>query len=132
MQYDNYIEDLDNDSRITNETVPGAYAEYTYSGIKDLTFIAGLRADFHNQYDPFITPRFHLKYSFNPTSTVRASAGKGFRTTHVYAENIGILASARTVDIANKLDAEEAWNYGLNLSHTQDIFGQFQFSYLEL
>ncbi len=123
MQYDNYIEDFDNDSRITNETVPGVYAEYTYSGIKDLTFIAGLRADFHNEYDAFITPRFHLKYSFNPTSSFRASAGKGYRTTHVYAENIGILASARTVDITQKLDAEEAWNYGLNFSHTQDIFG---------
>jgi len=54
---------------------------------------------------------------------LRASAGRGQRTARIVSENIGILASTRTLDIQSQnpdyaygLDAEVAWNYGVNLT----------------
>ena len=44
--------------------------------------------------------------------TLRGSIGKGYRTSHVLAENNYLLASGRDVIIDDDLDQEEAWNYG--------------------
>ena len=42
--------------------MPGAFAEYTYQNSRNLTVVAGLRADRHNLYGWQLTPRLNLKY----------------------------------------------------------------------
>lgn len=96
------------------ETTPGAYAQYTYKSGEKLTVMGGLRWDHSSIYGGFITPRMHLKYSPNDILTLRASAGKGYRTNHVLAENNFYLASSRKVIINDDLEQEEAWNYGVS------------------
>ncbi|MGL5636704.1 MAG: TonB-dependent receptor, partial [Bacteroidales bacterium] len=39
-----------------NEFVFGGYAQYTYKPLSNLTILAGIRADHHNEYGAFITP----------------------------------------------------------------------------
>ena len=97
-----------------DETTPGAYVQYTYKLGEKLTAMGGLRWDHSNVYGSFITPRMHLKYSPNDVVTLRASAGKGYRTNHVLAENNFLLASGRQIIIDQNLDQEEAWNYGIS------------------
>ncbi|MDF9829052.1 TonB-dependent receptor [Parabacteroides sp. PF5-6] len=106
------------------EVVPGAYVQYTLNLNDKLIMLAGLRADYSSLYDFFVTPRVHLKY--NPTEWfhIRASAGKGFRTANVLAENNFLLSSSRRMEIADNLDQEEAWNTGLNLSFYIPLFGK--------
>ncbi|MBO7538551.1 MAG: TonB-dependent receptor, partial [Prevotella sp.] len=97
-----------------DETTPGIYAQYTYKLGEQLTVMGGLRWDYSNIYDSFVTPRMHLKYSPNDIITLRGSIGKGYRTSHVLAENSYLLASGRTIIIDDDLDQEEAWNYGVS------------------
>ena len=55
---------------------------------------------------------------------MRASAGKGYRTAKVFAENTSLLASSRIINTTEALQQEEAWNYGVNLTQYFDIRGK--------
>lgn len=99
----------------TRETVPGAYAQYTFNLGTKLTAMAGIRADHSNLYGTFFTPRFHVKYTPADIFSIRLSAGKGYRTVHALAENNYLLAGGRTL-VIDPLRQEEAWNYGVSTS----------------
>ena len=97
-----------------SEVVPGVYAEYTYKPSYRLTVMAGLRADKSSLYGAFVTPRLHVKWMVSDVVTLRLSTGKGYRSPHAWAENHYLLASGRTVAVAQNLAMEEAWNSGLS------------------
>ncbi len=118
--FDNTTQEFKGIDLRREERVPGIFGEYTYYGIENLILVAGFRADFHNLYKPFYTPRFFAKYNFTPFLSVRASVGKGYRVANILSENTGIMASSREIFIEGKLKPEEAWNYGLNM--TYDFF----------
>jgi outer membrane receptor for ferrienterochelin and colicin len=125
VQYDNFNEALDSMEFTRTETIPGAYFEYAYSNRELLDVVAGVRADYHNVFGPFITPRLHLRYAVNENTVLRASGGRGQRTPSIIAENIGLLASSRQIIIEGDstlpgygLRPEVAWNYGANLTQT--------------
>ncbi|MBC8486964.1 MAG: TonB-dependent receptor [Bacteroidetes bacterium] len=114
--YDNYDESLNDSLFSRKEIVPGSFFEYTYKNHDKLTVILSMRADFHNIYGTFLTPRFHFKYNLNESTILRGSAGKGYRTPNVIADNNFLLISSRKLNISNDLKMEEAWNYGINLT----------------
>lgn len=81
-----------------NENEAGVYAEYTYDVRDRLTVMGGLRADYNGlQKKALITPRAHLKWSITPRTTLRASAGMGYRTSNIITDNMGILATGRHI-----------------------------------
>ena len=106
------------------EAVPGAYVQYTLNLNDKWMVMAGLRGDYSNEHGFFVTPRAHLKYNPNDYVNFRLSAGKGYRTNYVLAENNYLLSSSRKVEIAKNLDMEEAWNYGASVSTYIPIFGK--------
>lgn len=106
------------------ETTPGAYAQYTLKVDEIFTAMAGVRVDHSNIHGTFATPRLHLKYSPSDMLTIRASAGKGYRTPHALAENTPMLASGRMIKVAEHLKQEEAWNYGLSASLNIPVAGK--------
>ena len=114
--YDNYKESFDNLNYSRNESRPGVFAEYTFAPSNIISVVPGIRFDFHNLYGTFFTPRLHVKYNIDENTTLRASAGKGFRSVNLFAENLNYLASSREFIIINSPSYEEAWNYGLNLT----------------
>ena len=95
------------------ENVVGGYAQYTYNLHERLVAMAGIRVDHSSEYGTFVTPRFHVKWQVNDLWSLRASAGKGYRTVHALAENNYLMASGRQL-VIDKLDQENAWNYGLS------------------
>lgn len=111
------------------EEVPGLFFEYTLTGLK-YTLVAGVRSDFHNLAGTQLTPRLNFKYDFGPKTILRLSAGRGFRTANVFAENQQFFASNRTVEIINNqgniygLKPETAWNYGISLQQDFKLFGR--------
>ncbi len=123
LVYDEFIEEFKGTDYYRNEIVPGVYTEYTLSNVFGFTFTAGARADFHNIHGTFFTPRFHLKYDLSENIILRASAGKGFRTSNIFSENIGSLASSRNFVVEESLKPEEAVNYGINANIKFDLFG---------
>lgn len=128
MNYDGFDENI-TQAGVRNvfdrtEIVPGAYIQYTYNWNDKLILLGGIRADYSSLYDFFVTPRVHIKYNPFDWFHVRASAGKGFRTANILAENNFLLSSSRKMNIADNLDQEEAWNTGLNLSFYIPLFGK--------
>ena len=119
--YDKYEEQLNDSLFARKEVVPGVFFQYSYSDGEKVNIIAGVRADHHNEYGVFVTPRLHLRYNFNEHTILRATAGKGFRSPNVLAENTSLLASSRRLVFVNTPRMEEAWNFGLNLSKHFDI-----------
>lgn len=102
---------------LERETTVGAYAQYTFKLGDRFTAMAGLRADRSTLWGTFLTPRVHLKYTPAAWVTLRASAGKGYRTPHVLAENVTLLAANRWLSYTEACQ-EEAWNAGLSASLT--------------
>lgn len=122
LQWDQYEELLGTRIFERNEVVPGAFFEYTYQPGDQFTAVAGLRGDHHNQFGFFLTPRLHLRYAFSESSVLRLSAGTGRRTASIIAENMGMLASSRTIliegtypDLPYGQNQEVATNVGLSL-----------------
>ncbi len=130
VQYDKYNEEYkSNDindfvNRDREEMIPGVYAEYTFSGIKDLTLVGGFRADYDLNNKIYYTPRFHAKWEFYPGWSMRASGGRGWRKPALLAENLGVMASSRKLVFDNDLTVEDAWNYGANVIGEFELFGK--------
>ncbi|WP_294179495.1 TonB-dependent siderophore receptor [uncultured Coprobacter sp.] len=132
FNYDGYDQRyrLTNDAELSRlksfekESVPGAYVQYTYNLEDKLMLMGGIRGDYSSMHGFFVTPRAHVKYNPNEFINFRLSAGKGYRTNHVLAENNYLLASSRKVKIAGDLDQEEAWNYGASISSYIPLFGK--------
>ena len=108
-----------------NESEVGAYAEYTYN-IKDkLSVVAGIRYDYAFYFRKhLITPRAHIKWNITPTTVLRGSAGLGHRPTDIITDNIGIMATGRTinVDYAALDRMEHALTAGGSLSQSISTF----------
>lgn len=104
------------------DMVGGAYWEYSYTGNCKYAVVVGLRSDYHDTHGAFFTPRAHLKWNPRPDMVVRLSGGRGFRTAQPLVENIGALASNRTVNIESGLMPEVANNFGGNISKTFKLF----------
>lgn len=132
FNYDSYDQHyrLTNDAghplagQFVKEAVPGAYVQYTYNLDDKLILMGGIRGDHSSEHGYFVTPRFHVKYNPNEYVHFRLSAGKGYRTNHVLAENNYLLASSRRIDIARNLHQDEAWNYGASASAYIPLFGK--------
>ena len=133
--YDDYNEQLTTSalagdfSRIDRSV--GAFFEYTYDNSSNFSFVAGIRADSHNNLGNFITPRFHLRYNPWKEATFRLSAGHGKRAANVIAENQQLLASSRQLHIIGGdggklygLNPEIAWNYGASFLQAFKIWGK--------
>ncbi len=99
------------------EKILGLFAENTLSFFKGkLTWIAGIRADNHNRFGWYLTPRTLLKYDPTPKLTIRANIGSGWRTVNLFSENIGLLASSRDIVFLETLQPEKATNMGINIA----------------
>lgn len=125
--YDKFNEEYLNDIYARTETVPGVFAEYTLTDNK-MTLVAGVRTDFHNLAGTQFSPRLNLKYDILPKTILRLSAGRGFRTANIFAENQQYFASNRSIEIQNNngevygLKPEIAWNYGASLHQEFKLF----------
>ena len=118
-----------------SERVIGAFFQYTGAFWKKLTVMAGLRYDYHNLFGGFVTPRLHLAYAPDDFTMLKFSAGHGARTANILADNSYLLASTNSVYVNNKLlvehpeeldrlDMEQAWNFGVQLNRKFILFGR--------
>lgn len=120
---DKFDEILNNRQMERRESVPGVFAEYTFKPSARLTLMTGVRADFHNLFGTFVTPRMHFRYQPDPRFVFRLSAGKGYRTANVLTENSYLLATARPLIFEESLQ-EEAWNYGASFIQRYQLLGR--------
>lgn len=147
--YDNYDENITyhhNDESFLfdrREIVSGAFAEYTYSPSEAFDAVLGIRQDYNSIYGWFTTPRAVLRYQPAPATTLRLSGGRGQRTANIFAENLGIFASSRSIAQLSKMSQAQAngayglrpevsWNFGLTVDQDFQLFGRESGVSLEL
>jgi len=124
FELNNYVEHLNDSAFSRYERIPGVFFQYTYTLDEKLTIIAGIRGDYHNIYGAFATPRLHIKYNISEHTILRASAGMGYRTANIIAENNTMLATSRNLYITEDPKQEKAANFGINITQYIDIMGR--------
>lgn len=119
------------------EQASGTFFEFAHNNSNKFNVVAGLRADYHNYYGLFFTPRLHLRYAFSENSIVRLSGGKALRTANIFSDNSYLMASSRTwlIETTDKtkpygLKPETGWNCGLN--YTQKFKINYREAYITL
>lgn len=141
VSYDKYNENILQHVFDRTETVSGAFLEYTYTPNEKFDAVLGLRQDYNSIYGWFTTPRAVLRYAPGSTTTFRLSTGRGQRTANIFAENLGIFASSRTIDYgqlahqngtAYGLKPEVSWNTGFTVDQDFRLFGRESGISLEL
>ncbi len=114
---------------------PGLFAEYTYNIEEKFSLVLGVRGDYSIMkgkyyYDtkplPLITPRSHIKWSITPRTTLRASAGMGFRRQNLITDNIWMMTTSRTIVDNVKDDMEKALTVGGSISQSFRLAGDDQ------
>ena len=119
LNYDRYAEVFTQTSVATDlsrqELTPGLFAEYSFSHNDKLNLLAGIRADYSTQYGFFFTPRMNMRYSPWEWWNIRVSAGMGYRSPNLIADNVFVLPSARTIVLPDDgIKQERAVNAGIS------------------
>ena len=129
--YDKYNEDFKASNYKRTEIVPGAFFEYTYTPSDKFDLVAGIREDYNSIYGWFTTPRLNARYEPIKGTVIRGSIGRGQRTANIFAENNGVFASSRQVNIiapsasgAYGLQPEVAWNKGISIDQKFKLFNR--------
>jgi len=126
--YDNYDELVNIDNYERTENSLGGFFEYSYDDLDKLTLTAGIRADQHNRFGFFITPRLHVRYTPWEKSAFRTSIGRGIKSANIFAETQNMFSSSRQINILGiggkiyGLDPEIAWNYGFSYLQGFNLF----------
>ncbi|MDX1759278.1 MAG: TonB-dependent receptor [Arenibacter algicola] len=128
--YDGYGEMVNTQDYSRVDKSIGAFFEYSYDNLKELSLTAGIRVDNHNNLGTFVTPRLHLRYMPWDRGSFRGSFGRGKRAANIFAENQQLFASARQISVLGDngniygLDPEDAWNYGASYIQGFNLFGR--------
>ncbi len=119
------------------EQVAGTFLEFAHNNGEKFNMVAGIRADYHNYYGLFFTPRLHLRYAFTKESVLRFSGGRALRTANIFADNAYLMASSRDwlvesadLSLPYGLKPEVGYNYGLNF--TQKFKVNYRDAYITL
>jgi outer membrane receptor for ferrienterochelin and colicin len=112
-----------------DEKVGGAFAEFAHNNGEKFNVVAGVRADYHNYYGLFFTPRLHVRYALKGNKTVfRVSGGRALKTANILAENTPLMATSRDwiitpsdLNMPYGLKPETGWNYGFNFTQKMKL-----------
>jgi outer membrane receptor for ferrienterochelin and colicins len=95
--------------------LPGVFIQNQTKINEKNILLAGLRFDYNSLHGSIITPRLNYKINnIDKTSTLRISAGTGYRVAQVFTEDHASLTGAREVVFLESLDPEKSWNINLN------------------
>jgi len=128
--YDAYDELVKTNSFERIENSFGGFFEYSFDDLDKLSLTAGLRADQHNRFGFFVTPRLHVRYTPWEKSALRASFGRGIKSANIFAETQNMFSSSRQINVLNSggkiygLDPEIAWNYGISYLQGFNLFNR--------
>ncbi len=108
---------------IRTEIVPGAYAEYTYTGLRT-TLVGGFRTDYHNLFGWQHTPRLNFKYKITEDMDLRLTGGRGFRVPNYAIDNLSMMSSNLPWVVDEHILPEVSWNFGAAWYYQFKLFGR--------
>ena len=115
---------------------PGIFAEYTYNIEDKFSLVVGVRGDYSMVEGDYyykakpqmlLTPRSHIKWNITKRTTLRASAGMGYRRQNLVTDNVWMMTTSRNIEYGNLTnDMEIAATFGGSLSQTFPLAGDDQ------
>lgn len=116
-RYQTYNDNTPATSDGTNKRfIPGIFTQVEVSA-NNLRLLGGLRLDNHREHGSVLAPRLSVKYSPSAMTTLRASAGTGFRVVNVFTEDHAALTGSREVVFAENLDPERSKSITASIEH---------------
>ena len=104
---------LQNQASITH--LPGIFIQNQTQINANKTLLLGFRYDRNSIHGNIFTPRINYKINNDDkSSTLRLSAGTGYRVAHIFTEQHAALTGAREVVLLDDLNPERSWNANLN------------------
>ena len=95
--------------------LPGIFIQNQTQINANNTLLLGFRYDRNSIHGNIFTPRINYKINNDDkSSTLRLSAGTGYRITQVFTEQHAALTGAREVVLLDDLNPERSWNANLN------------------
>lgn len=95
--------------------LPGVFIQNQINFNANNKLLLGLRYDQNSIHGNILTPRLNYKVNNGDKSTtLRFSAGTGYRVAQVFTEDHAALTGAREVVFLGDLDPEKSWNTNLN------------------
>jgi len=102
-----------NQASITH--LPGIFIQNQTQINANNNLLLGFRYDRNSIHGNIFTPRINYKINNDDkSSTLRLSAGTGYRVTQVFTEQHAALTGAREVVLLEDLNPERSWNANLN------------------
>jgi outer membrane receptor protein involved in Fe transport len=121
---DDFDESLNQTEIDRIDHITGLFTEYSFSHLKHFNLVAGMRVDHHQKHGFWYSPRLHIRYQFIDLTTLRLSAGRGYRMPNQIVENTPFLVSSRTFVLAEQVQPESSWNSGISLTRPFIIKGK--------
>lgn len=106
--------------------LPGIFLQNQWNFNTNNKLLMGVRYDYDSRHGSILTPRMSWKWQAGNRSTLRLSAGKGFRVANVFTEDHAALTGARRVVFTEALKPEVSYNTNLNfVKEFETSLGEF-------
>jgi outer membrane receptor for ferrienterochelin and colicins len=115
-RYDVYDDNTPATTIAERRFIPGVFGQGEFS-FGSGTLLGGLRFDHHDEHGIVTAPRLAAKYSPSGRTTLRTSAGTGFRVVNVFTEDHAALTGSREVVFAEELAPERSRSITASLEH---------------
>lgn len=103
------------DNQPAETYLPGLFVQDQITFSPQHKVLLGLRYDYNSVHGSILSPRLNYQWTApNRLSTLRLSAGNGYRVANVFTEDHAALTGARDVIFAAALAPERSWNANIN------------------
>lgn len=108
LRYETYNDNTPATSDGTDRRwIPGVFSQGELIA-GNFTFLGGIRFDHHSEHGYVTAPRLSTKFSPSDLTTLRISAGTGFRVVNVFTEDHAALTGSREVVFNEDLEPEKS------------------------
>ena len=119
-----------NDNSVATATadetfIPSIFIQDSYELNNRLSFLGGLRFDYHKDHKTIFTPRAAIRYESKKGTILRLNAGSGFRVVNLFTEEHAALSGARDVLVLEDLKPEKSFNINTNYLKTWMLSNHF-------
>jgi outer membrane receptor for ferrienterochelin and colicins len=127
------------DAFTENKTYSGINLGYTYQTLgvfvqddwkltNKVQAQAGIRADYHNSFGPFVLPRLSALYKITPALSCRLGGGLGYKAPSVFTEEAEAQIYKNVLPLSKNLQAENSAGANFDINYRKALTDELRLS----